>query len=465
MPEINWPTLSATSTHAISFCEIVYDCNFYQLVSDPTHIKGNTLDLLLTNDPDRVSSLSLDSSHSTVLDHYTISLIYTCTSHHHNLTRQSSPSYNFPLADWQGLNNYLGDINFDMYFSSSNIDYIWESIHNAISEACDKFIPKTAKRRSTLPKWFSPQVRHLLNKIRSLNRKLRSHSSPSLLAKLASLKEDLPNEIDLAKVKYVSHLTSTYANNKFKLFKHLSSLKTTPTIPSSVYYNDLEESDPIRKCDLFNKFFNSTFSNSSFVPPSTNTLPLPPDSPPINEFTEEEVYSILSTLDTSKSQGPHGITPKILKLCAATLAPPLARLFTLSVTSSTIPSQWKFHLIVPIHKSGDRSLVKNYRPISLLSNVSKVLERLIFDKLANFVYSRISATQFGFTSHRSSVHKLLITLNKIVSSFNNKHCTDVIFLDLKKAFDTVGHTELLYKLQVLGISPGVLKWIHCYLTH
>ena len=63
-----------------------------------------------------------------------------------------------------------------------------------------------------------------------------NHSSPSLLAKIASLKEDLPNEIDLVKTKYVSHLTSSYANNRFKLFKHLSSLKTTPTILSSVYY-------------------------------------------------------------------------------------------------------------------------------------------------------------------------------------------------------------------------------------
>ena len=103
-------------------------------------------------------------------------------------------------------------------------------------------------------------------------------------------------------------------------------------------------------------------------------------------------------------------------------------------------------------------MVNNYRPISLLSNVSEVLERLISDKLANFAYSRLSLSQFGFTSHRSSVHKLLTTLNIIVSSINSKHCTDVIFFDLRKAFDTVGHTELFYKLQlVLGISTGVLK--------
>ena len=79
MPEIDWPTLSVTSIHTISFCEIVYDSNLYQFISEPTHIKGNILNLLLTNDPDGASSLSLDLSYFAVFDLYTISQTYILT--------------------------------------------------------------------------------------------------------------------------------------------------------------------------------------------------------------------------------------------------------------------------------------------------------------------------------------------------------------------------------------------------
>ena len=98
-----------------------------------------------------------------------------------------------------------------------------------------------------------------------------------------------------------------------------------------------------------------------------------------------------------------------------------------------------------------------YRPISLLSNVSKVLERLIYGRISDFIRSRISQYQFGFMMNRSPVHKLLTSLNIIVSSMNNRHCADVIFLDFKKAFDSVGHNELIYKLKALGLSDHLCK--------
>ena len=198
--------------------------------------------------------------------------------------------------------------------------------------------------------------------------------------------------------------------------------------------------------------------------PSLLNLPLPPDSPVIDEFGPDEVYKLLVALDTTKSQGPSGINPIVLKVCAAVLAPPLANFFTICINSASIPTQWKSHLIVPIPKSGSKSLVNNYRPISLLSNVSKVLERLIYDRISDFIRSRISQYQFGFMMHRSQVHKLLTSLNIIVSSINSRHCADIIFLDLKKAFDSVGHNELIYKLKALGLSDHQCKWFRSYLT-
>ena len=89
------------------------------------------------------------------------------------------------------------------------------------------------------------------------------------------------------------------------------------------------------------------------------------------------MYIALKSLDVSKAMGPDGINPTVLKLCADCLFRPIHKLFTLCLSNSCIPSEWKTHCIIPIFKSGDRSSIKNYRPISLLCCVSKVLERLI----------------------------------------------------------------------------------------
>ena len=116
----------------------------------------------------------------------------------------------------------------------------------------------------------------------------------------------------------------------------------------------------------------------------------------------------------------------------------------------------------PIFKSGDKSSVKNYRPISLLCTISKVLERLVFICVADHVADYISNCQFGFTKGRSSQQQLLIMLDTIYTNFENKIYSDVAYLDLKKAFDSVDHNILLSKLQSMGITGQLLAWLEAY---
>ena len=176
-----------------------------------------------------------------------------------------------------------------------------------------------------------------------------------------------------------------------------------------------------------------------------------------------QVWRVLSQLDPSKAMGHDGLGPAILKACAVPLAAPLSRFFNQCMELSTIPVEWKLHIIVPIHKSGDKSLVNNYRPISLLCSTSKVLEKLIYKHLEDFIIPQISVYQFGFLKGRSCLHKLLVSLADIVDSVNRNLSTDVIYLDLRKAFDTVGHRELLAKLWSFGIHGRLWKWFANYL--
>ena len=130
-----------------------------------------------------------------------------------------------------------------------------------------------------------------------------------------------------------------------------------------------------------------------------------------------------------------------------------------------IPKEWKIHQIVPVFKSGDKSLVQNYRPISLLCNISKILEHIINNKIILFVSSSISHCQFGFLRGRSTIQQLLLFLNHICNSISEGHQHDVIYMDFRKAFDSVSHNDLLTKLWSFGITGRLWQWFRCYLLN
>ena len=176
------------------------------------------------------------------------------------------------------------------------------------------------------------------------------------------------------------------------------------------------------------------------------------------------MYSVLTSLDPTKSSGTDGIGPKLLKVGAIALYIPLHHLFKLCLSKCSIPSEWKIHRIIPIFKAGDKTSVQNYRPISLLCCVSKVLERLIFTKISDFVTQQISPSQFVFLRGHSSVQQLLKFLSLVIDSLDNSLQCDAIYLDFKKAFDSVPHQELLFKLRSIGIAGSLWKWLENYLT-
>ena len=129
-----------------------------------------------------------------------------------------------------------------------------------------------------------------------------------------------------------------------------------------------------------------------------------------------------------------------------------------------LPQDWRVHLITPIFKSGDKTSVCNYRPISLLCTVSKVLEKLIYNKVISFVSVSISPSQFGFRPNHSTTQQLLVFLSHLQECLSHNSQADVIDLDFKKSFDSVPHNELLVKLCTFGITGNLWKWLRAYLS-
>ncbi len=129
------------------------------------------------------------------------------------------------------------------------------------------------------------------------------------------------------------------------------------------------------------------------------------------------------------------------------LAPSLTELFAMSLAHGKVPSEWKRANVVPVPKKDDPSEINNYRPISLLCIVSKVLEHIVHRHVYEFIKPSLHDLQHGFRPNRSCITQLLEVLQDIGKNLDSGKTTDVVYLDFSKAFDSVSHPNLIQKLQ------------------
>ena len=181
--------------------------------------------------------------------------------------------------------------------------------------------------------------------------------------------------------------------------------------------------------------------------------------------TEQDVEDQIKILDTNKSYGPDGISPIFLKEGGLYIIQSLAALFNLSLRMTKFPMLWKQANVVPIHKKEDKSDANNYRPISLLSTVGKVFERIVFKYVFNYLRDNyiINLHQSGFLPGKSTVTQLIEVYHQFCKAVDNNKEIRVIFLDISKAFDKVWHRGLLHKLKRCGIGDRILLWFQNYL--
>ena len=182
-------------------------------------------------------------------------------------------------------------------------------------------------------------------------------------------------------------------------------------------------------------------------------------------FTEEEVLSQLSKINTNKSQGPDGIHPKLLKELRGVLAKPLTDLFNQSLVTGVVPEDWKLANVVPIHQKGSREESGNYRPVSLTSIVGKLMETILKERIVEHLKSHglNDEKQHGFTSGRSCQTNLIDFFDWVTKIIDGGGAVDIAYLDFSKAFDTVPHRRLINKLQSLSLDSHIVEWIRQWL--
>ncbi len=190
-----------------------------------------------------------------------------------------------------------------------------------------------------------------------------------------------------------------------------------------------------------------------------------PSSFYISEVDEDKIFQIINQLNNSRAKDIFGMDTAFVKKYSVYLLKPLVNLINLSIREGKFPSNWKTSIIIPIFKAGSVDEVQNYRPISILPAISKILEKLVAEQLINYLekHDLLHSKQFGFRPKYSTEMANCFLTEFIKGALDNGNVVGAVFLDLKKAFDTVNHEILLHKLNLFSFSQQTINWFRSYL--
>ncbi len=273
---------------------------------------------------------------------------------------------------------------------------------------------------------------------------------------------------------YYKNKLETNKNNLTKLWRTLNeviSRKKHDNRSITFWHNNIDISDKYAIASLFNKYFlnapkeiyktipSKCHDPCKYVNRSSGTLFMKP-------VTNDEIKKLLSSLRNT-SAGHDDINPYAVKQVKDYLVEPLTYIYNLSLSSGIFPSKLKIAKVLPIYKKGDKSSVTNYRPVSVLPVFSKLFEKIVYNRIVEFIdkYNILSENQFGFRRNRSTHMAISALVEKFHTAVEDNKFMVGLFIDLSRAFDTISHDILLAKLSMYGIRGVTLDWIKSYLRN
>lgn len=370
------------------------------------------------------------------------------------------------------VTEYLLRINWEDIYSLTNVNDFYNKFVQLFKRAYEKSNSKIkTKRRSTAHPWVTTEILNLCRQRDKMYKKWKNNR------RCLQYESDYKTFRNFA-TKQINRIKCEYYKNKFAEYR--KDLKNTWKLINNILgksTNNLD--DAIRKnfssiepqC-IANKFATSLTTEIKSIVHTCGVKTFngrersSAQSMFLANVSDSEIGNMLNNLNLNKSAGIDGIRAKDIKRNRQILTPVLTHLVNTSFEQSCVPNSLKVAIVRPIYKSGAKGDILNYRPISILPTIDKILEKAMASRLQDYLekYSIINKNQFGFMKNRN-VNKLLLEFsNTVNSSLNKNYHVLVIYIDFKKAFDTLCHIRIIQMLEKIGLRSQILEWFKSYLS-
>ena len=458
--------------------EIIEAYNCRQFISCPTRVTKTTstaVDLIFTNAPSKFSTSGVLEIAMT--DHYLIYCVFgkgklsvKSQSHKCKVVRS------YKNFDEERLRQDIENIAWDPVYKAPDLETMYDRFLSLLYSVIDRHAPmrKVRVKQKESP-WMTRDILTMIRDRDKLKIKAKRSKLTSDWENYKKARNNVTSSIRQSKRQFIANKIEQAGNSTKEIWQSLKYVipgKKKDTQTASIKVND-EDINGQNLANLFNDYFLNIGQNLEKENPIANQRGKHNFATKVkstfsfNEVEISKVCNLLQALPTDRATGPDNIPAKLLKCIASLIATPLTFLINKSFQMGIIPAQWKEARVTPIHKGGSKDDIGNYRPISVISILGKVVEKIAYDQLQTYLINNniLTNSQFGFRPRHSTQDALLNVTEKWFEVIDSGNIVGVVMIDLKKAFDTVNHSILIRKLRLYGFNEHTLNWFENYLSN
>lgn len=454
--------------------------SFYELKSF-NHIKnkfGRTLDLYLSNfDNFQISRNKISHTRITLedglvkpVDHHpplsiNIEVINIGDINNSNNTSlEQEPRLFFKKTDFHKLKTELGKKNWDTLEQKTNVNdclsYFYQELNHIFDLCVPKFSPKNKKKK--FPFWWDKKSIKMFKKKERL-RKMKNLSAKQEI-ELKNLKKSCKTKTKQDYLEHIKQISHEIKKGNSKPFWQFTKEKRKDPPKTILTYNEKEISNPQEIADAFAEHFMKAYNHTKSNYHPDFSIDSDADYFHLGQISESDVSDVVRSMPKNKPPGPDGIPPLIFVQCIEELKFPLTKIINLSLNNCVFPDSLKESVVHPVPKKPMCSNVSLHRPVSNLNAIAKIYEGVLYNKISNFIFNKISENQHGFVNKKSTISNLVHFTDFIARTLPQADI-HVVYTDIEKCFDRLSHDSILQKLVKAGFSPPLVNLFSSYLQN